>query len=61
MVDFGSLGDKAKDFIDKNEEKIDDGLEKAGDAAGKRFGHEDQIDKGVDKLQGLTGDNDKER
>ena len=58
MVDFDALRHKAKDFIDKNEDKIDKGVDKAADAAGKRFGHDDQIDKAADKIKGFTGDND---
>jgi hypothetical protein len=57
MVDFDSLRSKAEAFIDKNEEKIDDGIDKAADAAGKKFGHGDQLDKAADKLKGMTGDN----
>ncbi len=57
MVDFSSLRSKAEAFIDKNEDKIDKGIDKAADAAGKKFGHDDQLDKAADKLMGMTGDN----
>jgi len=57
MVDFGGLGDKGKDFVDEHEEQVDKGIDKAGDEAGRRFGHEEQIDKASEKLQGMTGDN----
>ena len=41
--------DDIKDFADDHDDKLDQGLEKAGEAAGAKFGHEDQIDKGVDR------------
>lgn len=51
-----SLFDKAKKAIDDNEQKVDQALDKAGDAAKKRFsGHDGQIDKAVDKAQDMTG------
>ncbi|GAB2919082.1 antitoxin [Rhodococcus aerolatus] len=51
-----SLFDKAKKAIDDNEEKVDQALDKVGDAAKKRFaGHDAQIDEAVDKAQEMTG------
>ncbi|MEW2442377.1 antitoxin [Micromonospora marina] len=52
--------DKAKDFADKHDEQVDQGIEKAGDAADKRSGgkYDDQIDKGVDMAQQRTGEGD---
>ena len=58
MVDFDSLKHKAQDFIEKNEDKIDDNIDKAADAAGKKFGHGDQIHNAADKLKGMTSDAD---
>jgi len=54
MPDF----DDIKRMADDHDEQVDEGLEKAGDAAGERFGHAEQIDKGVDKLQEHTGGED---
>jgi MT0933-like antitoxin protein len=51
MVDF----DDVKDFASKHDEQVDQGLEKAGGAAGERFGHQEQIDSAVDKAQGAVG------
>jgi hypothetical protein len=42
-------------FADEHDDKIDAALDKAGDAAGDKFGHADQIDKGVDWAQEHTG------
>jgi len=50
--------DDIKRMADDHDEQVDEGLEKAGDAAGERFGHAEQIDKGVDKLQEHTGGED---
>jgi hypothetical protein len=48
--------DDAKKFAEDHDEQIDQGMEKAGDAAGQKFGHEEQIDKAVDKGQGAFGE-----
>ncbi|MGC4893741.1 antitoxin [Micromonospora sp. DT31] len=52
--------DKAQDFADKHDKKVDQGIEKAGDAADKRSGgkYDQQIDKGVDAAQQRTGEGD---
>jgi hypothetical protein len=53
------LMDKAKDLLNKHDDKVDQGLEKAGEAAKQRFaGHEQHIDTGVDHLQRATGQGD---
>jgi antitoxin protein of toxin-antitoxin system len=50
--------DDLKNMADQHDDKVDEGLDKAGDAAGAKFGHEDQIDKATDKAQERTGDGD---
>lgn len=51
--------DKAKDLLNQHDDKVDQGLDKAGEAAKGRFaGHEGHIDQGVDQLQRMTGDGD---
>lgn len=50
--------DKAKELLNQHDDKVDQALDKAGEAAKERFGHEDQIDQGVDQLQRMTGDGD---
>jgi MT0933-like antitoxin protein len=59
MVDFGDLGDKAKDAASDHSDQVDGGVDKAADAAGDKFGHGDQIDKGADKVEDMIpgGDN----
>jgi hypothetical protein len=50
--------DDIKRMADEHDDKVDAGLEKAGDEAGERFGHEEQIDRGVDEAQKRTGEGD---
>lgn len=58
---FDSAKDKASDFAEQNPDKLDQGVEKAGDFADDKTGgqHADQIDKGQDfaneKLDGAFG------
>ena len=56
MVDFDSLRSKAEGFIEAHEDQIDKGIDTAAGAAGKRFGHQGEIEKAADKLQDLTND-----
>ncbi len=53
--------DDLKRLADKHDDKVDAGLEKAGDMAGKKLGHDKQIDKGVDWAQEHTGSGDQTR
>jgi hypothetical protein len=52
--------DKAKTLADEHDDKIDKGLERAGDEADERTGgkYGDKIDKGVDEAQERTGEGD---
>ncbi len=54
MPDF----DDIKKLADSHDSQIDQGLQKAGDEAGDKLGHEEQIDKAVDLAQQHTGDGD---
>ena len=55
-----SFLDKAKDFADKHDEQVDQGLEKAGDQVDDRTGNKysSQVDRGVDEAQQRTGSGD---
>ncbi|WBB65294.1 antitoxin [Micromonospora sp. WMMD812] len=55
--------DKAKDFANKHDQQVDQGLKKAGEMADRRTGgkYKDQIDKGVDRAQARTGEGDQVR
>jgi hypothetical protein len=51
--------DKAKEALGKHDDKVDQGLDKAGEHAKTRFeGHDEHIDQGVDRLQEMTGEGD---
>ena len=58
MVDFSGLADKAKDLVAEHSEQVKSGVEKVGEFAGNKFGHdkvdpiEDKIGAFVDKLAG---------
>lgn len=55
-----SFLDKAKDLAGQHDDKVDQGLEKAGDAVDEKTGskYSSQIDKGVDQAQQRTGQGD---
>jgi hypothetical protein len=49
--------DKAKELIGQHDDKVDQGLDKAGEfAKGKFAGHDEHIDKAVDFAQEKTGE-----
>ncbi|MBG0561779.1 antitoxin [Actinoplanes aureus] len=52
--------DEAKEFADKHDEQVDQGLDKAGDQVDQRTGdkYSDKIDQGVDEAQKRTGAGD---
>lgn len=54
-----SFLDKAKNLLNQHDDKVDQSLDKAGEAAKGRFaGHDDKIDNLVDQAQQRTGDGD---
>jgi flagellar hook-associated protein FlgK len=55
-----SFLDKAKDLMDKHDDKVDQALEKVGDLVDKRTDgkYTAHIDRGVDEAQKRTGDGD---
>ncbi|MBW0135979.1 antitoxin [Pseudonocardia abyssalis] len=54
-----SFLDKAKDLLNQHDDKVDQALDKAGEAAKGRFaGHEGHIDGLVDQAQQRTGAGD---
>lgn len=55
-IDFGGLADKAKGLVEEHGDKIEQGVEKAGDFAKDRFGHEEQVDGVVGKIQDAIPD-----
>ncbi|TCO64443.1 antitoxin [Actinocrispum wychmicini] len=55
-INFDELKNKAGDLLNQHGDKIEDGLEKVGDFAKKQFGHDEQIDKVVDKAKDMIPD-----
>ncbi|GAA4249905.1 antitoxin [Dactylosporangium darangshiense] len=57
---MNSFFDKVKDLVHKHDDKVDQGLEKGGEAADKKTGgkYTEQIDKGVDTAKQRTGEGD---
>jgi hypothetical protein len=60
-INFDELKNKAQDLVKEHGDKIESGVEKAGDFAKKKFGHEDQVDKVVDKIQSAIPDRPEEK
>jgi hypothetical protein len=55
-IDFEELKNKARGLVEKHGDKIEQGLDKASDVAKKRFGHDERIDRAVDKAKGYIRD-----
>jgi hypothetical protein len=55
-INFDDLKNKAQNLVKEHGDKIEQGVEKAGEMAKKKFGHADQVDKVVDKVQDAIPD-----
>ncbi|GLZ40713.1 antitoxin [Actinokineospora sp. NBRC 105648] len=55
-IDFNELKNKAEGLIEQHGDKIEEGVEKAGEFVKGKFGHEAQVDTVVDKIQDLIPD-----
>ena len=55
-IDFDALKNKAADLVEQHGDKIEAGVEKAGEFAKSKFGHDEQVDKVVDKIQDVIPD-----
>ncbi len=55
-IDFDDLKNKAQNLVEEHGEKIEQGVEKAGEFAKQRFGHEEQVDKVVGRIQDAIPD-----
>jgi len=53
MSKFDDLKNKAKEMVAENRDRIEEGLDKAGDMIKERTGgkHDDKIDQGLDKAK----------
>ena len=52
---FGDFKDKLQNLGEEHGDKVEQGMDKAGDMAKEKFGHEDQVDQAVEKGKGLFG------
>lgn len=59
-IDFNELKNKAQDLLKDHGDKIEDGVEKVGEFAKQKFGHEDKVDSVVDKIQDMIPDKPKQ-
>ena len=55
-IDFDGLKKKAEDLLEEHGDKIEQGVEKAGEFAKDKFGHDETVDKVVDKIQDMIPD-----
>ena len=50
-MDFNELSGKAQEFAREHPEQVEGAGEKAGEFGKESFGHDEQIDQGVDKFK----------
>jgi hypothetical protein len=55
-INFDELKKKAQDLVNEHGDKIEQGVEKAGEFAKGKFGHGEQVDAAVDKVKDLIPD-----
>lgn len=55
-IDFNELKNKAAGLVEEHGDKIEQGVEKAGEFAKNKFGHDEQIDGVVNKVQDMIPD-----
>jgi hypothetical protein len=55
-IDFNELRNKAEGLVEQHGDKIEEGVEKAGEFAKNKFGHDETVDKVVDKIQDMIPD-----
>ena len=60
MPDLGGLADKAKDLAGGHQDKVNEGIDKAGDAVDDKTGNkfEGQVDQGQDAVRDRLGGNE---
>jgi hypothetical protein len=50
-MDFNDLAGEAKELAEEHPEQIEGAVEQLGNVAKEKFGHDEQIDQGVDKIK----------
>lgn len=56
MVDFDDLRKKAEGLLGEHGDQVEEGIDKLADLAGKKYGHESEIDKAAGKLKDFVDD-----
>lgn len=49
-MDFNEITGKAEELAKEHPDQVEGGAEKAGEFGKERFGHDEQIDQGVEKI-----------
>jgi hypothetical protein len=55
-MDLGNLAGKAGELLNEHGDKVEDAVEKVGEMAKEKFGHDDQVDMAVDKIKDMIPD-----
>lgn len=55
-MNFEDIKNKAKEALGKNPDKAESGVDKAGEYAKDRYGHDQQVDSATEKAKGYIGD-----
>jgi hypothetical protein len=53
IMDLGNLAGKASELLEQHADKVDVAVDKAGELAKEKFGHDGQVDMAVDKVKDL--------
>jgi hypothetical protein len=63
MVDMGGFADKAKNLADQHPDKVQQGIDRGGDAVDERTGnkYESQVDQGQEKAGDFLGTGEQEQ
>ena len=56
MVDFNALAGKAGELLGEHGDQVEGAVDKLGELAKEKFGHEEQVDMAVDKLKEMIPD-----
>jgi hypothetical protein len=55
-MNFQDIKNKAKEAMGKHPDKTEQGIDKAGEYAKSRYGHDQQIDSATGKAKGYVGE-----
>ena len=63
VVDMGGFADKAKNLADQHPDKVQQGIDRGGDAVDERTGnkYEGQVDQAQEKAGGFLGADEKDQ